>query len=343
MKQPPRAKPVRSRVRYVTRFAPGFSRLGAPGRFRYRTARGRAVRDSRTLARIRRLAIPPAWRDVWICGDPAGHLQAAGRDARGRWQYRYHEDWRAARDRSKFEHLLDFGRRLPAIRRRVARDLRGPPLARATVLAALVSLLESTLIRVGNEEYAQANHSYGLTTFRNRHVDVGRTTMRFHFRGKSGRWHEIERRDPRLAALLRRLQDLPGQDLFQFVGDDGHIHSITSGDVNDYLRAAAGADVTAKDFRTWAGTLSAARLLGSPELARWPKTKRRVADAAAEVARLLGNTPAIARQCYIHPRVVAAYLDGTLPVAFPAEKATSRRRIALSPAERALLRLLASK
>lgn len=323
-------------LRYVSRFAPGLRRERFRGSFRYRRPDGRLVTAPRELDRIRRLAIPPAWTEVWICPRPDGHLQAAGRDVRGRWQYRYHPHLREVREEAKFDHLAEFGRALPAIRRRVARDLRRPPLSRPAVLATLVDLLERTLIRVGNEEYARANRSYGLTTLRDRHVTVRRDRLRFHFRGKSGKWNALELRSPRLAKELRRLQHLPGQDLFQYVDDRGRIRRVASADVNDYLRDAAGLEVTAKDFRTWAGTVVAAGLLGDPALAGQPRTKRRLAAVIADVAARLGNTPAICRKCYVHPDIVADYLAG-VAMGIPAGASRTRRKDGLSPAERTLL------
>lgn len=323
-------------LRYVSRFDPGWRRLPAGAGFRYQTADSRAVTSARELDRIRRLAIPPAWTEVWICPRAEGHLQAAGRDARGRWQYRYHPRLREVREEAKFGHLAEFGRVLPAIRRRVARDLKAPPLSRPAVLATVVDLLERTLIRIGNDEYARTNRSYGLTTLQNRHVTVQRDRLRFHFRGKSGKWHELEFRDPRLARALRRMQELPGQDLFQYVDESGRIRDVSSADVNAYLRDAAGIEVTAKDFRTWAGTVVAAGLLGDRRIAALPRTKRRLAEVIAEVARQLGNTPAICRKCYIHPDVMADYLAGHSP-RVPAGPWRPESGRGLSAAERALL------
>jgi DNA topoisomerase-1 len=319
---------------------PGFRRERRGAGFVYRRADGRLIRDGATLERIRRLAIPPAWEDVWICASPRGHLQATGRDARHRKQYRYHPDWRAGREANKFDRLEEFGRALPAIRRQVARDLHRPPLSRPAVLATVVRLLESTLIRVGNEEYARTNGSYGLTTLRRRHVEVGRERVRFHFRGKSGRAHRIELRDRRLAARLRRLQHLPGQELFDYEDADGRLHPVRSEDVNEYLRAVTGDGFSAKDFRTWAATLAAATRLSRLPARDGRITKRQINDMVAEVATQLGNTPAICRRSYIHPLVIengrrGIVLAGGAPVAVPRAPASG-----LSATERALLRFL---
>jgi DNA topoisomerase-1 len=323
-------------LRYVTRFDPGWTRERTRRGFRYLGPTGRVIVAPRELDRIRRLAIPPAWTDVWICPRADGHLQAAGRDARGRWQYRYHSRLREVREEAKFGHLLEFGRVLPAIRRRVRRDLRAPPLSRPAVLATVVDLLERTLIRVGNEEYARTNQSFGLTTLRDRHVTIRRDRLRFHFRGKSGKWRELELRDPRLAREVGRLQELPGQEIFQYVDESGQRRRISSADVNDYLRAAAGTEVTAKDFRTWAGTVVAAGWLGDPEFAAGPRTKRRLNEVIARVAEQLGNTPAICRRCYIHPEILADYLGGRGPKV-PAGGWSRGRGTGLNAAERALL------
>jgi len=275
--------------------------------FYYRRADGRVVRDVATLARIRKLAIPPAWTDVWIAPDPAGHVQATGRDARGRKQYRYHADWRERRDTAKFDHLIDFAHTLPAIRQRVAADLQAPPLSRARVLATVVALLEHTHIRVGNEEYARANGSYGLTTLKDRHVRVRGRRMNFSFKGKSGIRHDITIEDPRLARDVRRCQELPGQMLFGYRDDLNRVRKVGSSDVNAYLAAIAGPDVTAKDFRTWWGTVSAAVLLRqAPAPTSLRGHKRVEVHVLDEVASQLGNTRAICRKCYVHPHVLEA-------------------------------------
>jgi DNA topoisomerase-1 len=271
------------------------------------------IRDRRTLSRIRALAIPPAWTDVWICPDPQGHLQATGRDARGRKQHRYHVAYREHREGAKYERLLAFARLLPSIRDRVEQDLAQPGLPREKVLAAVVRLLELTLIRVGNEEYARLNRSFGLTTMRDRHATVTPARVRFRFRGKSGVLHEVSVRDRRLARIIGRCQDLPGQDLLQYVDDDGQVRDVRSEDVNAYLREIAGEDVTAKDIRTWAGTVLAYRALVSLQPGGTEREARRnVVEAVRRTAATLGNTPAVARRSYVHPAVLEAYLDGDI-------------------------------
>ena len=279
----------------------------------YLDAEGARVREPETLARIKRLAIPPAWRDVWICSLPHGHLQASGRDARGRKQYRYHARWRVVRDETKYARMVAFAAVLPGLRRRVADDLERSGLAREKVLAAVVRLLETTLIRVGNEEYARANRSFGLTTLRTHHVDIDGATLTFEFRGKGGRKHRVDVNDRRLARLVGRCQDLPGQELFQYLDADGERRTVDSGDVNAYLREVTGADFTAKDFRTWAGTVLAAHALAHHEgFGSQAEAKRQVARAVERVARELGNTPAVCRKGYIHPAVIETYLEGDL-------------------------------
>ena len=302
-------------LRYVCDNGPGLRRRRAGKGFAYADADGRRVADAATLERIRALAIPPAWTLVWICPHPDGHIQATGRDARGRKQYRYHPRWRQCRDRDKFGKMLAFGQRLPALRRRLSRDLKLPGLPREKVLAIVVSLLAETLIRVGNHEYARANNSFGLTTLRNRHVRFPRGNAIFSFRGKSGKDHVVALEDRRLARLLRRCQQLPGQRLFQYLDADGNAHPIDSGDVNDYLRQACGEDFTAKDFRTWGGTLAAiAALVRAPPPGEGGERALLVTQnaAIAQVAAQLGNTPAVCRASYIHPAVFAGWRDGRL-------------------------------
>ena len=269
--------------------------------------------DGPDLARIKQLAVPPAWTDVWICTDPRGHLQATGRDARGRKQYRYHARWRDIRDASKFDRVVAFGRSLPRIRRRCGRDLRRTGLPRERVLAAIVRLLDESLIRVGNREYARDNKSFGLTTLRSRHVKVRGTEIRFRFRGKGGVEHSLGVSDARVARVVKRLQDLPGQDVFQYVDDDGERRNIDSADVNEYLQEVSGQDFTAKDFRTWTATVLAAQALH--EMRQFDgdaEARQNVVKAIENVAARLGNTPAVCRKCYVHPAVTDAYLDGTL-------------------------------
>lgn len=296
---------------YVSDERPGMRRQRAGKGFRYIDTDGRTVRDPAVLARIRKLAIPPAWTEVWICPSVNGHLQATGHDARGRKQYRYHERWRAVRDENKFGRLVDFARALTTIRRKVAADLRLPGLPREKVLAAVVRLLETTFIRIGNERYARENGSFGLTTMRNRHVRIRGERIAFDFRGKSGIKHHIELEDGRLARVIQRCLDLPGYELFQYVDAEGEPRSIGSSDVNEYLRSITGEDYTAKDFRTWAGTVLAVLALKACECPRSETHARRILKAAiAEVAQQLGNTVAVCRKCYIHPRVLDVFMEG---------------------------------
>jgi DNA topoisomerase-1 len=298
-------------LRYVSDDQPGFSRQRKGEEFEYFDAKGKPIRDEQRLLRIKRLAIPPAWRDVWICPSPNGHIQATGRDDRRRKQYRYHERWREIRDENKYDRLISFGKALPKIRRRVKKDLALSGLPREKVLATIVQLLERSLIRVGNEEYARENKSFGLTTMQDRHVDVKGSKLRFRFRGKSGRQHEVDVTDRRVAKIVLKLQDLPGQDLFQYLDDEGDPHNITSQDVNEYLREITGEDFTAKDFRTWAGTvLAAIALSAAGEFETKKQAKANIKNAIEAVAKILGNTSAICRQCYIHPIVLETYLNG---------------------------------
>jgi DNA topoisomerase-1 len=259
------------------------------------------VRDPDDLARIRRLAIPPAWKDVWICPEPRGHMQATARDARGRKQYRYHPRWREMRDAHKFDRMIEFARVLPAVRRRAAEDLKRPGLPREKVLATLVRLLETTCLRIGNERYAEENDSFGLTTLRNRHVKVAGTRVEFQFRGKSGKFHQAQVDDPHLARIIRRCRELPGQTLFEYLDGEGKAQSIGSADVNDYLKEISGAEITAKDFRTWAGTMFVANALARRE---GPVGPSHMVAAVREASKRLGNTPAICRKSYVHPRVL---------------------------------------
>lgn len=298
-------------LRYVSGSRPGIRREREGDSFRYLGADGEPVTDESALERIRRLAIPPAWTDVWICPFTNGHLQATGRDARGRKQYRYHTRWRQVRDETKYTRMLAFAGALPCIRRQVDADLGLRGLPRRKVLATVVRLLETTFIRVGNEEYARENGSFGLTTMRARHVEVNGSTLHFCFRGKGGRRHRIAVSDRRLAAIVKRCRDLPGYELFQYVDEDGGRQVVDSADVNDYLREITGRDFTAKDFRTWAGTLLAALALEELEsFDSQAQCKRNVVQAIDRVAKALGNTPAICRKCYVHPAVLEAYADG---------------------------------
>jgi DNA topoisomerase-1 len=330
-----------ARLRYVDDGVPGIRRRRAGAGFHYVGVDGRRIKDAETLARIKRLAIPPAWRDVWICPIAHGHLQASGRDARGRKQYRYHARWRAVRDDTKYTRLIPFAAALPGIRARVAADLARPGLPREKILAAVVHLLETTFIRVGNEEYARANGSYGLTTMRSRHVDVDGATLTFEFRGKSGRMHRVDVNDRHIAGIVRRCQELPGQELFQYLDDGGERRVIDSGDVNDYLREITGDDFTAKDFRTWAGTvLATMALLHAGACSSQREAKRHVVEAVARVAEDLGNTPAVCRKGYIHPAVIDAFLEGAFPGTGRPAPRRPGRSFALRSEERMVVTLL---
>ncbi len=285
---------------YVSDAMPGIRRLREGDGFRYRRPDGRALRDVKELQRIRQLAIPPAYEEVWICPLPQGHLQATGRDARGRKQYRYHPGWREARDVDKFTRMSEFGAALPRIRTKVKRDLAAPVGSRASVLAALVRLLDTTLVRVGNDEYARTNGSFGLTTLRNRHAAVKGSTLHLRFRGKSGVWHAVALDDPRVARIVRACQAMPGQELFQYEDEAGLSHGVGSADVNDYLRELSGADFTAKDFRTWHASVHALQLLCKLPT-EGPVTRRAANEVLRQVAARLGNTLAVCRKSYVHP------------------------------------------
>ncbi len=300
-------------LRYVSDAQPGIYRERAGARFRYRDARGRLIRDPDVVRRIRALVIPPAWTDVWICADPDGHVQVTARDARGRKQYRYHPLWRKVRDENKYEHLISFGEALPSIRRQVARDLALPGLPRQKILATIVRLLETTMMRVGNEEYVRSNGSFGLTTLRDKHVRIEGQRLAFRFRGKSGVQHSVELNDRRLARIVARCRELPGYELFQYLDEEGNRRAIDSQDVNEYLRRVSGRDYTAKDFRTWTGTLLAALALREFEkFDSHAQAKRNLVRAIESVAARLGNTPSICRKCYIHPAIMESYLEGSM-------------------------------
>jgi DNA topoisomerase I len=299
-----------ARLRYVSDRRPGITRERNGSGFVYRRADGTIIEDADELARIRALAVPPAWEKVWICPIHNGHIQAVGRDARNRKQYRYHPQWRKIRDQTKYDHLLLFGKALPAIRMRVEADLAKPGLPRDKVLAAVVRLMEMTLARVGNPEYAKQNQSFGLTTLHNRHVRIAHGEVFLDFRAKHGIRHRSVVRDRKLARILKNCRDLPGSMLFQYVDEDGQRHSIDSGDVNDYLREISGREVTAKDFRTWAATNLAALALCA--LNEEKPTQKGILKAIKQVAEQLGNTPAVCRKCYIHPAVFEGYLGGAL-------------------------------
>ncbi|HYL71206.1 MAG TPA: DNA topoisomerase IB [Candidatus Dormibacteraeota bacterium] len=323
-----RRESAAGRLRFSSDTEPGIRRLRRGRTFIYLTAQGRRVRAVRELARIRALAVPPAYRDVWVCRDPRGHLQATGRDARGRKQYRYHPHWRVLRDANKFDRMLQFGRSLPRIRRCVARDLRRPGLPRERVLATLVRLLEHTLVRVGNEEYVRANGSYGLTTLRNRHVRVRGQRVVFEFRGKRGVRHRVSVDDPSIARIVQRCAEIPGQELFQWLDAAGERHRVDSGAVNDYLRGASGGIFTAKDFRTWFASLEALQWLRRRPAADTARgMKREVTAAIAAVAGRLGNTPAVCRRAYVHPQVLDAFKEGRLARLNGCAGATALRRV----------------
>jgi DNA topoisomerase I len=330
-------------LRYGSDRRPGIRRLRSGGGFRYLTPEGGPVRDRATLKRIRALAVPPAWTDVWISPVANSHLQATGRDGRGRKQYRYHRRWREVRDETKYGRMVLFGSTLPRIRARVKDDLARPGLPREKLLAMIVRLLETTLVRVGNEEYARANGSFGLTTLRGRHVEIEGTSVRLTFRGKGGKTHTVQVSDRRLARLVKRCRELPGQELFQYLDEAGNPQPIDSADVNQYLRDISGEDFSAKDFRTWGGTLAAARALLDSRGRSGARhgAKCTAKDAVERVARELGNTPAVCRKSYIHPAVLGAYQDPVLRGLWDA-KGDPSAPAGVSPEEARLLRFLAT-
>jgi len=333
-------------LRYISDDRPGYTRKRKGDDFEWFDADGKPIRDDQRLLRIKRLAIPPAWTDVWICPSPNCHIQATGRDARCRKQYLYHERWREVRDENKYDRIISFGKALPKIRRRVARDLKLPGLPRNKVLATVVQLLERTFIRIGNEEYARENKSFGLTTMKDRHVEVRGAKLRFRFRGKSGREHEIDVTDRRTAKIIIKLQDLPGQDLFQYLDDDGKRCDISSQDVNEYLREITGEDFSAKDFRTWAGTvLTAIALHAQDKFENQKQAKANIKTAISAVAKVLGNTPAICRKCYVHPAVLDTYLDQKSidGLKAMADDALEKEDVDLRSSEAAVLKFLKSQ
>ncbi len=330
-------------LRYITDTIPGIRRIKTGAKsFRYVDPQGRKITDEATLGRIKSLVIPPAWTDVWISPSANSHLQATGRDARGRKQYRYHAKWRETRDDTKFGRMIAFGYALPQIRRQIESDLALPGLPRPRVLAAVVQLMQRTLIRVGNDEYAKTNNSYGLTTLRDDHVRVNGASMRFSFRGKSGVEHTVDVTDKRLASIVKTCRDLPGQELFQYIDDEGERRDVTSGDVNEYLRTVTGEEFTSKDFRTWAGTVLAAEALRACGPCRTKKElQRETVHAIDRVAGQLGNTRAVCRKSYVHPAVLAAFEGGALARAFSRRAGRSGRTpTGLGEAEVAVLRLL---
>jgi DNA topoisomerase-1 len=300
-------------LRYVYDSKPGISRYRRGNNFYYSDSSGATIKDKETLVRIKSLVIPPAWNDVWICQNPDGHLQATGRDARGRKQSRYHPRWREVRDEVKYERMMQFGGALPAIRKQVEHDLALPGLQRKKILATIVRLMEMTFIRVGNMEYARENQSYGLTTMRSRHVTVKGSTVTFNFKGKSGVQHTIDVSDRRMAKIVKTCRDIPGYELFQYLDDDGNRHAVDSTDVNDYLSAITEQHFTAKDFRTWAGTVLTCVMLREFETYESAtQAKKNVIQAIKSVAKLLGNTPSVCRKCYVHPAVLESYLSGAM-------------------------------
>ncbi len=325
-----------AKLRYVRDQDAGIARVRQHGRFIYRDTAGKEITDAPVLARIKALAIPPAWTNVWICASADGHLQATGRDARRRKQYRYHARWRAVRDENKYEHLLDFAQSLPAIRRRVQQDLSRPDLPQEKVLAAVVRLMERTLARVGNAEYARENHSFGLTTLQNRHVTIKRDKITLDFRAKSGVQCRRVVSDKKLARILKHCRDLPGSELFQYLDENGDRHSIDSSDVNNYLRNISGRDITAKDFRTWAGTNLA--IVAFCALKEEKPTKKSELEVVKSVAQQLGNTVAVCRKCYIHPAVISSYHGGSLRQVVAS---VGQRSSGISAVERRVQRLLA--
>ncbi|MEO8510079.1 MAG: DNA topoisomerase IB [Chloroflexota bacterium] len=342
----PEASAEEAGLRYVNDDGPGIRRRRRGTGFSYIGPDGQRLTDAGRIAWITGLAIPPAWTDVWISPIKRGHLQATGRDARGRKQYRYHPRWREVRDSAKYDRLLDFARALPKIRRRTDRDLRRRGLPREKVLATVVRLLESTLIRIGNQEYLRDNRSVGLSTMRDRHVDVVGSKLRFEFRGKSGKRHTVAVTDRRLARAVKQCQELPGQELFQYIDANGERQQVDSADVNDYLRDITGDEFSAKDFRTWAGTVAALLELREVELLDPDaSTKHNLTEAIRRVAERLGNTPAVCRRCYVHPGVIDAYLDGDLAATLEAaaSKRLSSRPHALRAEEAAVLGLLKAR
>jgi DNA topoisomerase-1 len=329
--------------RYIDDTGPGITRVKSGKGFRFVGADGKPVKSPEVLARIKALVIPPAWTKVWICPHEDGHIQATGRDVRGRKQYRYHARFREVREETKYERMMQFAEALPVIRAKIDEDLSKPGLVREKVLATVVRLLEITLIRVGNEEYARENGSFGLTTMRTRHVDITGSSVKFRFRGKSGKEHAVKVHDRRLARVVGRCNDLPGEVLFQYLDDEGERHSVESDDVNEYLHAISGAEFTAKDFRTWAGTVLAAQALKALEcFDTQAAAKKNIVEAVKNVSSRLGNTPSVCRKCYVHPQIFDAYLDGHL-VAVLQERAERELRdslAALSSEEAAVLVLL---
>ena len=301
------------KLRYINDGISGFIRKHRGNNFYYVDNKGAMIKDEKHLIRIKSLMIPPAWKDVWISPYVNGHLQATGRDAKGRKQYRYHSQWRAVRDEVKFEHMIDFGLHLPIIRQKIDEDLSRPGLSKEKVLATIIYLLENTMIRIGNDEYAKTNKSFGLTTLRNRHVEINGGIVKFKFRGKSKIEHDISLQDARMARIIKRIMDIPGQDLFQYVDSDGVRHSVNSSDVNEYLKQITGRDYTAKDFRTWSGTMHATMTLRTlPPFDNVSQAKKNVVMAIDAASKKLGNTPSICKKCYVHPYIIESYMAGAM-------------------------------
>ena len=328
-------------LRYSTGEKPGITRHRRGKRFVFKDGKGRVIRDAKTLSRVAALVLPPAWTDVWISSDPRAHLQATGRDAAGRKQYRYHKNWTAERDSTKYYRMIQFATALPAIRKRTRRDLMGPACCRPRVLATVVELLAKTAIRIGNEEYARKHQSRGLTTLQDKHVTIRGRTFRFAFKGKSGVFQEIELEEPRLAKAVQQCQDLPGQTLFQYRADNRRVRSLSSSDINTYLREISGGPFTAKDFRTWAGTLTAAQAFDAlPAASSKTAGNKAIVEVVDQVAKALGNTRAVCRKCYIHPAVFDAFLSGvTLSSVTPGRAKAAN---GLTAAEARLVALLQS-
>lgn len=333
-----------AKLKYVSDAQPGFSRKPYGNKFTFIDANGKSIKDPQHLARIKSLAIPPAWNTVWICPYPDGHLQATGYDVKGRKQYRYHPQWRKVRDEVKYGHMIDFGLHLPLIRQKVDEALSKPGLSREKVLATIVYLLENTMIRIGNDEYAKSNKSFGLTTLRNRHVEIQGSNIKFHFLGKSKIEHQINLRDARLARIIKRIMDLPGQDLFQYIDEIGERHAITSSDVNAYLKEITGRDYTAKDFRTWLGTMHTTLTLRTLDrFENLTQAKKNVLLAIEAASKKLGNTPSICRKCYVHPLIIESYMAGAMFDLLETNIDQAYEEEALNYVENYIIKLLQSK
>lgn len=332
------------KLRYINDDLPGFTRRRRGKNFYYVDSKGAVIKDEKHLSRIKSLAIPPAWQDVWISPYTNGHLQATGRDAKGRKQYRYHSQWRAVRDEVKYEHMIDFGLHLPIIRQKVDDDLSQPGLSKEKVLATIIYLLENTMIRIGNDEYVKTNKSFGLTTLRNRHVEISGSMVKFKFRGKSKKEHDISLQDARMARILKRIMDIPGQELFQYIDNNGVRHPVNSSDVNEYLKQITGRDYTAKDFRTWSGTMHATMALRALEpFENVTQAKKNVVMAIEAAARKLGNTPSICKKCYVHPYIIESYMAGAMFDLIEAKEDLIDDEALLDYVEQYLLKLLQNR